>query len=255
MTHPIGRLAHRRGGFPFFLAAGLTAAALATALGVGNHADAQELVGGKVKTKFDGSTLIVQGSSGNDAITLRLKAGDPNKLVVEVPSNPASTQEFNRNSFDAVLVQGGAGDDTLQGGAGADTLTGNEDADRFQFVNTTDGHVVATNTTVTTGNYDTVTDFESGIDTIQITAANFGFSGGTTFTDDVNFSVIDGAYDGTFDNSSVAPNSEWAAGRASLIFDSVNSRLIYDANGAGAGYTILAQVQGGSVQASDVTTN
>ncbi len=141
MSHSNGRLAHRRSGVPFILAAGLTAVALATALGITHQADAQELAAGKVKTKLDGSTLVVQGSSSNDVITLRLKAGDPYKLVVEVPSNPASTQEFDRSSFDAIKVQAGPGDDTVkvdetngvfsdteavtfEGGAGNDTLLG-----------------------------------------------------------------------------------------------------------------------------------
>lgn len=141
MSHSKGRLAHRRSGVSFILAAGLTAAALATALGITNQADAQELAAGKVKTKLDGSTLVVQGSNSNDVITLRLKAGDPYKLVVEVPSNPASTQEFDRSSFDAIKVQAGPGDDTVkvdetngvfsdtealtfEGGAGNDTLLG-----------------------------------------------------------------------------------------------------------------------------------
>ncbi len=141
MSHSVGRRARMRAGTPFLLAAAVGTAGLAAALGIGHHADAQELAGGKVKTKYDGSTLVVQGSSGNDAVTLRLKAGDPNTLVVEVPTNPASTQEFDRASFDAVRVVGGAGDDTLKideangvfsdteavtfdGGAGADTLLG-----------------------------------------------------------------------------------------------------------------------------------
>lgn len=148
MSHTTGRLARKRGGIPFILAAGLTAAALAAALGHGNTAGAQELAGGKVKTKLDGSTLVVQGSSGNDAITLRLKAGDPNKLVVEVPSSPSSRQELDRAAFDSVRVVGGAGDDTItvdeengvfsdteslafEGGAGNDTLLGGSGAETF----------------------------------------------------------------------------------------------------------------------------
>lgn len=141
MSHSPGRRARMRSGFPFAVAATVATAALAAALGIGHHADAQELVGGKVKSKLDGSTLTVQGTSGNDTITLRLKAGDPATLVVDVPSNPASNQEFDRARVDAVRVLGGAGADTLtideangvfsdseavsfDGGGGADTLLG-----------------------------------------------------------------------------------------------------------------------------------
>ncbi|MBC6438400.1 MAG: hypothetical protein GDA52_09780 [Rhodobacteraceae bacterium] len=58
-------------------------------------------------------------------------------------------------------LRGNLGDDTLIGGHGDDVLTGGMNADTFVF---SSGH----------GN-DTITDFEDGVDLIQITASGVGF--------------------------------------------------------------------------------
>jgi Ca2+-binding RTX toxin-like protein len=59
-------------------------------------------------------------------------------------------------------LSGGAGNDTLAGGAGNDTLTGGADSDTFVF-----------NDYLTEG-IDNLTDFVSGVDDLQISAAGFG---------------------------------------------------------------------------------
>ncbi|MFO1085008.1 MAG: cadherin domain-containing protein [Reyranellaceae bacterium] len=61
----------------------------------------------------------------------------------------------------ADALNGGAGADTLIGGAGLDTLTGGSGADAFGFDFATDG-------------LDTIRDFVSGTDFLQISAAGFG---------------------------------------------------------------------------------
>jgi len=66
-------------------------------------------------------------------------------------------------------LDGGAGDDRLVGGDGADVLTGGADADTFVFQFASDG-------------VDEITDFESGVDTIEVSASGFGgnlVAGGT----------------------------------------------------------------------------
>jgi hypothetical protein len=72
---------------------------------------------------------------------------------------------------DDVLI-GGAGGDTLSGGAGRDVLTGGAGADLFRILAADDapdqGFVL-----------DTITDFESGTDTVQLE----GFAGITAFAD------------------------------------------------------------------------
>lgn len=74
---------------------------------------------------------------------------------------------------DALL--GGTGDDVLRGMAGADLLTGGDGADVFVFTATGDS---------TTGQVDTITDFTSGIDRIDLSAidANSGLDGDQAFT-------------------------------------------------------------------------
>jgi Ca2+-binding RTX toxin-like protein len=57
-------------------------------------------------------------------------------------------------------VLGGTGADRLRGGGGVDTLTGGAGADRFRFVTAAEG-------------VDTITDFTSGTDHIQVVSANF----------------------------------------------------------------------------------
>lgn len=86
------------------------------------------------------------------------------------------------------VLDGGAGDDVLDGGIGADMLIGGEGADTFMFTNFDEG--------------DTIADFETGTDMIDLTA--FGF---TSYAETDTFSgtageliyangVLMGDYDG-----------------------------------------------------------
>lgn len=78
---------------------------------------------------------------------------------------------------------GGFGDDILIGGMGADVLTGDGGADQFMFAFTTDSRATVA---------DTITDFVSGVDLIDLGAIDansaladdqaFGFIGTGAFT-------------------------------------------------------------------------
>lgn len=81
--------------------------------------------------------------------------------------NTAGNLLRGQSGFDRLL--GGGGNDTLIGGAGNDTLTGGAGADKFKFV------TLAEKT-------DSLTDFTSGTDSIQVVAANFGLVAGATAT-------------------------------------------------------------------------
>ena len=90
-------------------------------------------------------TLTIKGSNGADTIVLRLKAGDPN--IVEADDGIDNTDFFfDRQTFSKIVVDGGAGDDTiridhangvftdteittLSGGDGNDTLIGDVGAE------------------------------------------------------------------------------------------------------------------------------
>ncbi len=64
------------------------------------------------------------------------------------------------------LFNGGLGNDTIDGSAGRDTLTGGVGADVFRFSNTNDS--------LFTGSmYDRITDFEAGVDKIDLSGLGF----------------------------------------------------------------------------------
>jgi Ca2+-binding RTX toxin-like protein len=113
---------------------GLTLVAL---WGFADRADAAKSVEAKIKREV----LTVNGTAGADAVTLRLQAGDPNTLEVDVGADGTADFRFDRQRFTAIAVNGGAGNDiiiadlsngsftdteltTLDGGDGKDTLIG-----------------------------------------------------------------------------------------------------------------------------------
>ena len=67
----------------------------------------------KVKAKVQNGTLTVTGSNGDDAITLRLLAGDPTTLEVAVDGKKSEDLSFKRSRFDSIVVDAGGGDDTV----------------------------------------------------------------------------------------------------------------------------------------------
>ncbi|MGE5475869.1 MAG: M10 family metallopeptidase [Bacteroidales bacterium] len=135
-------------------------------------------------------------------------------------------------------INGKGGNDVLVGGAGSDVLTGGSGADQFKYVSTGDGLWIGSNVTKGTVKADTITDFTVGVDKIVLDHTAFLLTGGQA-QDGVNFVEI-----GTAFNGANATSTAFAAGKASLIQDSTGT-LYYDANGKGAGYTVLATLQPG----------
>ena len=90
-------------------------------------------------------TLEITGDRASDKLALRLAAGNPNTLQVDVGDDGTPDFSFDRSTFTAIHVQGGAGNDqiridqsngtftdeavTLDGGSGDDTLLGGDGAD------------------------------------------------------------------------------------------------------------------------------
>jgi serralysin len=100
---------------------------------------------------------------------------------------------------------GGNHDDTLIGGAGSDLLTGGTGADRFRFDSAGEGA-------------DSIADFQSGWDGIQVVSANFA-----------SLPL------GTLDPSRlVAAGTALQSGDAVFIYDSASGALAFDADGNGA---------------------
>jgi Ca2+-binding RTX toxin-like protein len=109
------------------------------------------------------------------------------------------------------ILDGGDGDDLLQGGEGSDQLTGGTGADRYRF-----------DTNILTGDVDAISDFEHGLDRIELARAMFA--------------TIDlGALSATaFVQGTQAQHADQR-----IIYDAGSGSLYYDADGDGP----LAQVK------------
>jgi Ca2+-binding RTX toxin-like protein len=110
----------------------------------------------------------------------------------------------------ADTLKGGAGGDVLVGGDGRDVLTGNGGRDEFRFVSA-----------ASSAGVDRITDFVVGTDKIGLKASAFGDLGDRNGLDDGAF-VINAAQ-GT---------------SAQIIHDRTGGRLLFDADGTGAGLAI-----------------
>jgi Ca2+-binding RTX toxin-like protein len=98
------------------------------------------------RPKLRHGLLSIEGTTAADTIALRLKAGDPGTLQVDVGDNGSADFEFARARVRAIVVDAGAGDDlvriddsngtltdsiptTIDGGDGNDTLIGGSGAE------------------------------------------------------------------------------------------------------------------------------
>ena len=95
---------------------------------------------------------------------------------------------------DANVIEGRAGNDTIDGGLGNDTLIGGNGSDVFVFSNKPDSK-----------NIDTITDFEAGIDKIQLVSKIF---------------------------KGIKPDADVLASGL-IVYESASGKLSYDADGAG----------------------
>ena len=115
----------------------------------GTRAAKQAAVTGKIQN----GTLTVTGTPAADTLTLGLRSGDPNTLVVE--SGSQQVLAFDRSQFDKIDVQAGGGNDTvsidesngvftdtesttLEGQDGNDTLLGGSGAEILEGGNGND---------------------------------------------------------------------------------------------------------------------
>ncbi|SDB13881.1 calcium-binding protein [Bauldia litoralis] len=109
-------------------------------------------LGGKDKLKGKGGDDLLKGGGGGDKL---IGGSGDDKLV-----GGGGPDTLKGGAGDDTL-KGNAGADMLDGGAGLDTLTGGGGSDTFAFKSAF-------------GGLDTITDFVSGSDTIQVSASGFG---------------------------------------------------------------------------------
>ncbi|MGM3225810.1 serralysin family metalloprotease [Dickeya zeae] len=112
----------------------------------------------------EGSFSDVGGLKGNVSIA--------HGVTIENAIGGSGNDILVGNSADNIL-QGGAGNDVLYGGAGADTLTGGAGRDTFVYGSGQDSTVSA---------YDWITDFQTGVDKIDLSA--FRSEGQLSFVQD-----------------------------------------------------------------------
>src|SRR6476469_7369756 len=139
----------RLGAFPV-AAAAVVAVATAAAYPAQGAAASQRHQLERAHARLDHHALRVRGTGANDAITLRLAAGNPAVVQVDLGDNGSADFSFPRAAIDSISVKarsgndrvriddtngaftntiptridGGPGNDTIAGGAGAETLNG-----------------------------------------------------------------------------------------------------------------------------------
>jgi Ca2+-binding RTX toxin-like protein len=169
----------------------------------------------------------VKAGSGNDVIEAgrgfdRIWAGSGNDSVQggfngdQIYGEDGNDDLRGGNGLD--LIVGGSGNDTIRGAKGTDTLTGGDGADVFVFERELDGKI----------NIDTITDFVSGTDRIELSAAIFGNVG------------------------AVGSN----VGLSQYIkYNAATGVLSYDADGSGAGAAVAFAVLGSDTHPATVGTD
>ena len=172
-------------------------------------------------------------SSGNAPVQVDLTLGTALDGAGEVDTL-VSIEELIGTVFSDTLI-GNDADNIIVGGGGADLMIGGEGRDTFVVGGPDEAG-------------DTISDFTSGEDVLELDGAAFGLEFGETALGE-NFSIIIGAYDGT----DAGDNAAFASGDAALIYSQADATLYFDGNGAQEGYTTVANLQPGAIlTASDV---
>ncbi|HEV8106369.1 MAG TPA: calcium-binding protein, partial [Burkholderiales bacterium] len=151
-------------------------------------------------------------------------AGSATLTGIEAVVGDAFDDRLGGNNI-ADSLNGGAGNDTLNGQGGIDTLTGGLGQDLFEF------------SAGSPGQDDRVTDFVSGTDKLGFDNRSFPELGapGNFLPDDVRFAQGPGLTSGRDADDRV-------------IFNTTTGQLFYDADGSGAGASVLvATLQGVSL--------
>ncbi|WP_426955242.1 family 16 glycosylhydrolase [Muricoccus radiodurans] len=180
---------------------------------VGAGDSVQESAGGGTDTIFTSVSMTL--SAGLDVEVLRAITGVGG---LRLTGNELANQIFGANGADSLsggaggdVLVGAAGADTLNGGAGIDILIGGEGRDVFVL-----GKLASSQ--------DTISDFVSGTDLLQVSASAFG--GGLTA--------------GALSAARFRTNATGLASDAGdrFIYSTATGALFFDADGSGAGASV-----------------
>lgn len=180
--------------------------------GLGNDSFVVNVVGDVVTENLNEGTDTV-----NSSVTYTLPANVENlTLTGASPINGTGNGLINTITGNAANNQlnGGAGNDTINGGIGIDRLTGGIGNDIFRFT--------------TTGQIDTVTDYNVANDTIQLENAIF-----TKLTTT-----------GTLAAAQFRIGAQAADSNDFIVYNNITGALSYDANGNGVGAMVTIAMIG-----------
>lgn len=167
-------------------------------------------------------------SVANLSDTLGNNGGTINNVVVDASGLTTNGLRFEGNANQQTFI-GTSQDDTFVGNSGNDVLTGNAGADTFVFGNVHEQVVtgVATevqsyvDTAFSLTGVDTITDFLSGVDKIQLNLDQYASLAGFSVAN-----LVSGA-------GAVAMDAD-----DYLLFNSTSNTLSYDEDGSGAGAAV-----------------
>ena len=202
-------------------------------------------------TSTRASTLTLSSVSGIEKVVIGTGTGaaavTTGRAAVNVDASAIGEGLTIIGNAGANILTGGSGADTLHGGAGNDTLTGNggadllvgglgndiltggDNADQFVF-----------NATPSTSNLDTITDFEVGMDKVQLSKAIFAALGDTATLTDAEFWAGDGV-------TSAHDSSD------RILYNASTGALYYDADGTGSGAAVQTALLGTTSHPTNLT--
>ena len=198
------------------------------------------------------TTSIVEGGNGTDTAVIRAFDGfvdvnvDLKFSTYFVPSKLTAQDgmDVNLKSFEKITIDGNVsatlrgsiGADTLVGDDGADTLEGRGGADILTGGNRQDTFVFTSGDTgITEATADTITDFVSGNDLLDLTAITNGNIGTYVEASGTNNNF------GTFSGNATT----------SFTGSAVDIYVEYNLNGSGNTYILVDEDSNGSVSAGD----
>ncbi|MGL6208968.1 MAG: calcium-binding protein, partial [Paracoccaceae bacterium] len=161
-------------------------------------------------------TAGVVASLSNAATNTGTAAGDTFKSIENLTGGSGADTLVGNTVANTIV--GGQGADRIDGRGERDILTGGTGADAFVF-----------STATGSDNRDTITDFEAGVDKIELSSSIFGAIGATLEADE--FRLFTGPRDAN----------------DYITYDQSRGFIFYDADGSGAGAAVvIAQVTAGT---------